>query len=137
MSQLDLVRATYAAFARGDLPSVLAAFAPDVRWRTPATLPWSRGDYFGHAGMLDYFDSFARHLDGPAIVPRELLEAGDRVIALGVEQGRARSTGVAFSAEFAHIWTLRDGRAVEMQGIIDTAVVRRAFGLDAMKAADA
>jgi uncharacterized protein len=109
---------------------VLAAFDAAVEWCTPATLPWSRGDYGGHAGVQEYLDSFAAHLESPQIVPRELLAAGDRVVGLGTERARARSTGVEFAAEFAHVWTLRSGRVGRTQGIVDTAAIRDAFSLE-------
>ena len=128
---LAVVRATYAAFGRGDLDAVLAAFDPAITWLTPATLPWSRGEYHGHQGVLEYFSSFLAQLAEPRIVPDELLACGDRVIGLGFERGRSRATGVAFAAAFAHIWTLREGRAVRLQGIVDTAAIRQAFGLEA------
>lgn len=60
-------------------------------------------------------------------VPEELLVCGEQVVALGVEQGRAHSTGRAFMAAFAHTWTLHEGQVVHFQGIVDTAVIRRAF----------
>ena len=129
---LTVVRSAYAAFGRGDLDAVLAVFHPEIAWLTPATLPWSRGEYHGHQGVMEYFASFLAHLEEPRIVPDELLVCGERVVALGFERARARATGVAFAAAFAHIWTLRDGRAVRLQGIVDTAAIRQAFGLDAM-----
>jgi ketosteroid isomerase-like protein len=103
---LEVVQDVYAAFARGDLPAVLAHFDPAIEWRTPDTLPWSRGTYHGHAGAMEYFTSFLDALDEPHIVPRELVVAGDRVICLGVERARARSTGLSFEAEFAHVFWL-------------------------------
>jgi ketosteroid isomerase-like protein len=122
-----LVRGAYEAFARGDLDAVLAALDAQIEWHTPATLPWSRGAYRGHAGVREYFTSFLTHLEAPRIVPDELLVCGDRVVGLGFERARARATGTAFAAEFAHIWTLRGGRVVRLHGIVDTATIRRAF----------
>ena len=125
-----LVRGVYAAFARGDLEAVLAAFDAQIVWHTPATLPWSRGDYRGHAGVREYFTSFMAHLEAPRILPDALFVCGDRVVGLGAERARVRATGAAFAAEFAHIWTLRGGRVVRLHGIVDTAAICRAFGPD-------
>jgi uncharacterized protein len=124
---LQVGQDVYAAFARGDLPAVLGRFDSAIEWCTPDTLPWSRGAYHGHAGALEYFTSFLEALDEPHIVPRELIVAGDRIIGLGVERARARSTGLSFEAEFAHVCSLRNGRVVRMNGIVDTATIRRAF----------
>lgn len=127
---LTIVRGAYDAFGREDLDAVLAAFAPDIVWQTPPTLPWSRGDYQGHDGVLAYFQSFLTHLAEPHIAPDELLTCGHRVVAVGFERARVRATGVTFAAAFAHVWTVRDGRVVRMQGIVDTATIRQAFGLE-------
>jgi hypothetical protein len=109
--------------------AVLAVFAPDIVWHTPATLPWSHGEYQGHDGVQEYFASFAAQLTDARIVPDELYACGDRVVALGFERARAGPTGVAFAAEFVHVWTLRDGLVVRLHGVVDTAIVRQAFGL--------
>jgi ketosteroid isomerase-like protein len=47
----------------------------------------------------------------------ELIDAGDRVVALVHIQGRAAVTGLdlAGMGVDAHIWTLRDGRAVAVR----------------------
>ena len=128
MSQrIDLVSSMYGAFARGDLAAVLAGLAPDVEWVTPPTLPWSTGRYAGHAGVLAYFESFLAALDDARVEPDELRDTGAGVVALGHERGRVRGTGRPFTARFAHVWTIEDGRVRRLEGIIDTATVRRAF----------
>ncbi|MBC3193174.1 hypothetical protein H7X46_19115 [Pseudonocardia sp. C8] len=50
-SNVDVVKSVYAAFARRDIPAVLAAFDRDISWQTPATLPWSAGAYHGPEGV--------------------------------------------------------------------------------------
>lgn len=127
LSNTETVAQVYDAFRRGDLDSVLARLAPDVAWLTPATLPWSRGDYNGPEEVTEYFTSFLGHLAEPAIVPDELIDAGDRVIAQGHEHGRASTTGQPFQARFTHTWTLRDGLVTQMRGVVDTAAICEAF----------
>jgi ketosteroid isomerase-like protein len=62
------------------------------------------------------------------VQPHELhaLSAG-RVIALGVERARVRSTGATFETRFVHLWTLEDGVVTAMRGLVDTAAVQAAF----------
>jgi uncharacterized protein len=128
LSDVTVVEALYAAFARGDVPNVMAAIDPEVEWITPSTLPWSRGTYRGHDGLADYFTSFATALEDPRVEPHELCELpGGRVLALGVERGRARTTGTPFEVPFVHVFTVRDGRVTAMRGLVDTAAVRAAF----------
>ena len=44
-SNTDLTRDVYDAFSKGDVPTVLAAMAPDIRWEEPASSPY--GDQTG------------------------------------------------------------------------------------------
>ncbi|MDQ4117033.1 MAG: nuclear transport factor 2 family protein [Actinomycetota bacterium] len=126
-SNVDLVKSIYAAFARGDVPAVLATFDQDISWQTPATLPWSTGDYHGPEGVAEYFGQFMTALTDPAIVTDEFLDAGDQVVVHGEERATSTATGRRFAARFAHSWTLRDGRVTRMRAIIDSATVRDSF----------
>lgn len=121
------VAAIYAAFARGDLETVLEAMDDSVDWVTPATLPWSEGRYRGREGLSEYFGSFAAMLADPTIDPDELIAADDRVIAIGHERGRGVESGRAFEARFVHTWTLREGRVTRMEGLVDTAAITAAL----------
>ena len=126
-SATETVSEMYASFARGDLPAVLGLLDPEVSWVTPATLPWSRGRYSGRDEVAEYFKSFAEALDEAAVEPHELLECGERVVALGEERARVRASGERFAAPFAHVIRVREGRVVEFRGHVDTAAIVAAF----------
>ena len=106
----EIVSEMYAAFARGDIEAVLELLAPDVRWVTPTTLPWSRGEYAGRDGVGEYFGRFATALEDAAVQPHELIDCGDRVVALGEERARVRRTGRRFASPFVHVISVKDGR---------------------------
>lgn len=124
---VELVKSIYAAFARGDVPAVLERFDREICWQTPATLPWSNGDYHGPEGVAEYFGHFAAALTDPAIVTGEFLDAGDHVVVHGEERACSTATGRRFAARFTHSWTLRDGRVTRLRAVIDTATVRDCF----------
>ncbi|HEV2769014.1 MAG TPA: nuclear transport factor 2 family protein [Solirubrobacteraceae bacterium] len=126
-TNVETVEKIYAAFGRGDLRTVLDAFDPEIAWIAPPTLPWSRGEYRTPAEVREYFASFGAALEAPHFSFDELIEAGDRVVAIGHENARARPTDRHFSMRVAHIWTIREGRAVRMEGIPDSATVVEAF----------
>lgn len=126
-SATETVSEMYAAFARGDVDQVLELLDPAVRWVTPTTLPWSRGDYAGRDGVGEYLASFASALEEAAVQPHELIDCGERVVAIGEERARVRSTGQRFAAPFVHVIAVRDGRVVSLRGHVDTALVTAAF----------
>ncbi len=126
MSNVDLVRSVYRAFADGDPAAVLASFDPEIEWQTPTTLPWSRGHYRSHAEVEEYFASFLAALESAEIEPQRFVAEGETVVAIGEERATSRASGRRFGARFAHVWTIRDGQVVSMEGIIDTATVCQA-----------
>ncbi len=45
-------------------------------------------------------------------MPEELLVEGDCVVAMVHQRGRGRGSGVEIDVLTAHVWKIRDGRAV-------------------------
>jgi uncharacterized protein len=129
---IETAREMYASFARGDVPAVLELLDPEVRWVTPPSLPWSRGEYVGRGEVAEYFTGFAEALDEAAVEPQELIACGDRVLSLGEERARVRVTGERFAVPFAHVIRVRHGRVTELRGHVDTATIAAAFAATAM-----
>lgn len=122
----DVLRKGYAAFASGDIPAVLAVFSPDIVWTSPPTLPMG-GVFRGHDEVLGFFQSLGGYYAELAVEPGRFIESGDDVVVLG--QVRARTlSGTAIEEPFVHVWTMRDGRAVQFQEFFDTAAMNRALG---------
>lgn len=130
MSQqnLETVRSLYAAFAKGDVPTVLGAMAPDIEWREADNFIYADGNpYVGPEAILQgIFLRIASEWNGFAVNPEQFLDAGDTVIATGRYTGTHKATGVAINSQFAHFWTLRDGKVIRFQQYADTLQVARA-----------
>ncbi|MBV8406352.1 MAG: nuclear transport factor 2 family protein [Alphaproteobacteria bacterium] len=106
----ELITRAYHAFASGDVPGVLAAFAPDIFWHVPGRGPLSR-DYRGHAEVLGFFAHFMELSGGTfAIRIDDILAKGDRVVVLCTES--ARRGDRSWSSPQVHVWTVSEGRAV-------------------------
>jgi ketosteroid isomerase-like protein len=65
--------------------------------------------------------------DGFSVVPSELVDGGDTVVALGTLSGTYKATGKAVRVPFAHVWKLRDGKAIKFHQYTNTAVVQEAL----------
>jgi ketosteroid isomerase-like protein len=127
VDNLKTIRSVYDAFARGEVPAVLAVLAPSVSWTEAEGFPYG-GTYSGPEAVLKgVFMRLGTEWDGFAAVPREFVVQGDTVVALGQYSGRYRSTGKGFSAPFAHVWNFESGRVVRFRQFTDTAVVQRAI----------
>ena len=117
-----IVQNAYAAFGRGDVPGILALCATEVDWELvgPRALGYT-GKRRDHAGIADFFAKVAELDDIHMFEPREFIEAGDNVVVLGYEQTTARDTGRDFATEWAHVFTVKNGKITRWRGFFDTA----------------
>jgi uncharacterized protein len=122
------IRSLYEAFGRGDIPYILDRLDPAVEWRTPATVPFSKGLYRGPEEVAQFFAGIAEHIAEPSVETHEFLAVGDRVVALLRFRGRGAASGSPFDAPEAHIWRLSEGKVVEEQTYADTAAIVQALG---------
>ena len=122
MSNVDAVRRSYEAFARGDLDGVVADMDPEIEWHQAQGLPHG-GLYRGLAEVrAAIFDPLAAEWwDEFGAEPGELLDAGDEVVVIGRYRGRARGTGRELDVPYVHVWSFRDGRAWRFRQFLDTA----------------
>jgi ketosteroid isomerase-like protein len=60
----------------------------------------------------------------------ELLDAGDKVVALVRQRGRSELTGIPVEVSLAKIWTLRDGKSARMDMYSDVGDALKAVGLE-------
>jgi SnoaL-like domain len=70
------------------------------------------GGYQGVDGLREFVDGILEMWEALEIHPEELLEAGERIVALIVLSGRGRE-GVEVSRRGANVFTLRDDKVVE------------------------
>ena len=122
------VESMYAAFATGDIPTVLAGLDPKVEWWEAENFIYAEGNpYVGPQSVLQgVFMRLAMEWDGFAVAPAGVLDAGDTAIGHGYYSGTYKPTGKQVRAQFAHFFTLRDGKIVKFQQYTDTAQFKEA-----------
>ena len=124
---LDGVRGAYDAFATGDVPAVLGFLSSDIEWTEAEGFPYG-GTYNGPNAVLEgVFVRLGTEWDGYAAVPDELIDAGDTVVVLGKYSGKYKATGRSFQANFAHVWKVREGKAIKFVQYTDTLKVQEAL----------
>lgn len=117
---VQIVRATYEAFGRGDIPAVMSSWHPDITWTEPEGSPYA-GTYTGPQAIVDgVFADLNVTWTEFAVTPDEYLDAGDTVVVLGHFTGAHAGTGKTFRARFAHILRMRDGLVTSFEGIADS-----------------
>ncbi len=127
MSNLNSVQSVYDAFAKGDIPTVLGFLSSDINWTEAEGFPYG-GTYIGPDAVLGgVFMRLGTEWEGFAAVPEEFIDAGDTVVVLGKYSGKYKTTGKSFQANFAHVWKVRDGKAIRFVQYVDTLIVQQAL----------
>lgn len=124
-SNLDVVRSVYSAFAAGDIPSVLSTLSPTIEWTEAEGGPYGGVSIGPDAVLANVFMKLGGEWDGFSAVAHEFVADGSTVVALGEYGGTYKATGKSFKAPFAHVWKLRDGKAILFHQYTDTAVHQR------------
>ena len=127
MSNLNAVQNLYEAFAKGDIPTVLGFLDASIAWTEAEGFPYG-GTYNGPNAVLEgVFMRIGTEWEGFAVVPDEFIDGGETIVALGKYSGKYNATGKSFLAHFAHVWKLKDGKAVKFVQYVDTLLVHQAL----------
>jgi ketosteroid isomerase-like protein len=130
MSQqnLDIVRNAYAAFGRGDIPSVVATFDQNIEWVSPPGSYRVGGVHKGADAIIkNFFMVLGEIWENLDVTPREYVDAGDRVFVLGTARGKGKATGKPVAASYVHIFEFKNGKVARFEEYEDTATIREAL----------
>jgi ketosteroid isomerase-like protein len=118
-----IVKQLYDAFARGDVPAVLGAFDPNIRWQEAEGFVYADGNpYVGPEAVLQgVFGRLAGEWDNFTVHPREISATPDGAVTEGRYTGTYKATGRRIDAQFAHVWRISDGKVSGFQQYTDTA----------------
>jgi ketosteroid isomerase-like protein len=104
---------------------------PEIEWQGPREFPDLAEPVYGYKGMAQYVAKIAEALDDYRMVPERFIDAGnDRVLVFSREGGRGKGSGADVETHLtAHLWTLRDGKAIQMKSYWERADALEAVGL--------
>ena len=124
----DVVQETYEAVGRGDIPAVLDLLTDNVEWtlQGPSAIPFA-GTRRGREGAAEFFSLVGENLEFQQFEPREFVVQGETVAVLGYERSLIKPTGRTLEQEWAHVYTLRDGKIAKFRAFEDTAALVVAF----------
>ena len=126
---VEIIRRGYEAFASGQI--AFEFLDPEIEWRGPREFPDLAEPQFGHEALARYWAKLNEVFHDYRMVAEEFIDAGgDRVLVLSREGGRGKGSGIEVQTNLtAHVWTLRDGKAVRMQSYWERADALAAVGL--------
>ena len=126
----ELIRTIYDAFGRGDVAFITSRVRPDTHWDfnvTRSDVPW-HVPVTGPAEVPKFLGAFIENVQLEAFEPKQLIVAGDEVIAHVRIAFTVKRNGRRVDQEQLHWWTVRDGKVQRLKHFEDTAQVLAAWG---------
>jgi ketosteroid isomerase-like protein len=137
MSQenVEIIRRVYEAAAGRDAEAVLALYDPEVRLDVSRLAVHGapggvEGVYRGHEGLRSIFGDWHETYGEIEYDYDELIDAGERVVSVVTRHARGRASGVEVERPFALVWTLREGRIVQVVWFLTRNEALEAAGLE-------
>jgi ketosteroid isomerase-like protein len=131
MSQenVEIPRRWYEAANRRDVDAGNELLDPDFEFRMAGVLPdFPQTAYRGRDEFVAFLWEFAEPWEALTIEPDRYLDIGSQVLVLAHFHAKGRD-GIEIERPFAHLWTIRDGRAVRLVSYADHRQALEAVGL--------
>jgi len=126
MSNLEILKQGYKAFAAGNVEAAIANWSDDIVWEECIGLPFVKGDgkYVGAQTVVkeilaptpEFYENFNIEIS-------DFVDGGDRIVMVGHYTGTWKATGKKFKANATHTWTFKDGKAVHFIQAVDSATI--------------
>ena len=107
------------------MSSVAPLLDPQIEWTEAEGFPLS-GTYHGPEAVLQgVLKRLATEWTNFETSADEFVDGGETIVVLGRYSGTYKATGKSFRAPFAHVWKVRDGRAIRYVQYTDTLLVQQ------------
>jgi ketosteroid isomerase-like protein len=134
MSQenVEFLRAVYASWGRGIDDELWDRVAPDfVADSSRSSVIAEEGVAHGREQVRARMNRYLEAWKGYRNDPEELVDAGDKVLAVVRVSGAGRASGIPVETRVAHVWTFRDGLCIRVEFFgDDRAAALAAAGLE-------
>jgi ketosteroid isomerase-like protein len=85
--------------------------------------------YRGHQGVQEFLGQIQQEFEDVRWHPRQMRAQEDHVVVVAELSGRALGSGAKVESDETHVWTLREGKAVRIQGYRSASEAFAAVGL--------
>jgi ketosteroid isomerase-like protein len=126
MSQenVERIKDAFAAHNRGDLDAMVELYDRECVFETLLL-----GTHHGNEAIRRIYEENKKNLSGYNVVPVELIDGGDKVVAVAQMEGTGPVSQIALDDRFTFVFTLRDGRIVREQAFRNREEALEAAGL--------
>lgn len=121
---VEKVKEGFAAHNRGDLDALVEFYDPDAVFETLLL-----GTHRGNEAIRMIYEENQKTLAGYDVEPEELIDAGDKVVAVVKMVGAGSASRISLDEGFAFVFTMRNGRCVREQAFRNRQEALEAAGL--------
>jgi hypothetical protein len=123
----QVVRQAYENFKNADMEAMKGLLSEDVEWQLPEieNAPFA-GKRSGREQVMQFFQTLADTQDSLQFEPEEFIAEGEKVVSLGHYTWRVKATGREYGGDWAHVFTIRDGKIAGFHEYMDTAAATTA-----------
>jgi ketosteroid isomerase-like protein len=128
---VDLVRAAWEAWERGEMEALFAFYDPAIVWdQTGYAGSELSGVYHGHEGIKRFFREWLAPFESFYAHAEDFVDAGEAVVVRCRQGGRGKASGaVVEMPPYWQVYRLRDGRVVRIEVYRVQADALEAVGL--------
>jgi ketosteroid isomerase-like protein len=123
-ANVERIKAGFAAHNRGDLDALLELYDPEVVFETLLL-----GTHHGNAAIRLIYQENQKTMAGYDVVPVELIDGGDKVVAVAQMAGAGSTSRIALDDQFAFVFTFKDERVVREQAFRNREEALEAAGV--------
>lgn len=126
-TNLEIIKASYAASEVGDAEGILADVAADIKWTEMEGYPYG-GTYTGPEEIVEgVFKRILDDWDDYRVITDRYYDAGDSIIVSGWYAGTYKKTGKSLKCRVVHLWELAEGKIVRFEQFTDSKLVADAI----------
>ena len=131
MSQenIELIKNIYTLFNKRQYDEILPNFSDDMTWVAADSSPLGdESPYHSPANIRTrVFGRIEAGFESLTVRTDEIFGADGRVVVLGYYNSLIKGRETPSEIQLAHIWTIRNGKAVKFQQYVDTFAIAESF----------
>jgi len=128
---VEIVRRAVEAFNKRTLGTWLAFFDPEINHRAVEGAVDDVGEIHGTEALRRYVQDWLDTFEDFTVVAEELLDVGEnQVVAVLLNSGRAKLSGIETTLRYAVLYTLREEKIVRGREYEDRQQALEAVGLE-------
>jgi ketosteroid isomerase-like protein len=122
-SAKSVVEKMFAAFGSGDVEKFVETVSDDTVWLYHGTQVIPKGTYEGKDGARTFISGILNNTEIISFEPQEYIIEGNKVVVLGQEHQRVRSSGKELKQKWVQVYTVENDLITRMEEFATSEVV--------------